>query len=68
MPELYTNTLPTKEEDYMTREDVVKLIDQMITNFGFTSRVQRGYIQSRNYVPATTGWKISADGTSEFNP
>ncbi len=67
MPEQYTNTLPERDGEYMTREEVTRLIDQMITNFAFTSRVQRGYIQSKNYVAATSGWRINASGTSQFN-
>lgn len=29
--------------------------------------VSAGWIQSSNYVAATTGWRLNADGTSEFN-
>ena len=27
----------------------------------------KGYIQSANYVPSTTGWRLNADGTSDIN-
>lgn len=29
--------------------------------------VAEGWIQSSNYVAATTGWRLNADGTSELN-
>lgn len=29
--------------------------------------VADGYIQSSNYVAATSGWRLNADGTSDIN-
>lgn len=54
-------------ENFLTREEVIGLINGTLTNFTNTSRVQRGFLQSGNFNTGSAGWQILANGNVEFN-
>lgn len=59
--------LPPSEEQYVTRDGVLGLISSSLTNFTEISRVQRGLLQSGNFVSGSTGWRLLATGDFEGN-
>ena len=53
--------------DPTMRADVIAIISTELTNLQQVSRLQRGLIQSGNFVTGVRGWQITADGNAEFN-
>lgn len=55
---------PTIIEDVKEKFSFSQL-RQMLQNANI--KVTKNTIQSSNYVPATSGWKLGGDGSYEFN-
>lgn len=51
----------------LTEDDVRNIINDALTDFAFTTRVERGYLQSGNYQTGIEGWKLFSNGDAELN-
>lgn len=62
-----TNNAQDDKAKYLTEADVIRIVNNLLTNYTYTSRFQRGSIQSKNFVTGVSGWIFRADGTRELN-
>src|SRR6185503_8516278 len=50
----------------LTPEEISGIVSNALQRFTERTRVQKGYLQSGNFVSGKTGWKIDAEGNAEF--
>lgn len=61
------NNQQQQNTNYVTKEEVRRMIAEAIGNINQDVQLQQGRIQSANFKSGVQGWQLKANGASEFN-